>query len=176
MSLESDAVIAIAKQIVLAIKTAPKARGQDTLKYVILSNAEEISNLSAAMEKISKEFDDPIFLRDSKNVKNSLAVLIVGISNKLLGLNCSGCGKDCGEMKNIEKIDGKYQGPVCIFKTLDLGIALGSAVKLAAEHCVDNRIMYTIGVAARHANILNEDIVIGIPLACSGKNIFFDRK
>jgi uncharacterized ferredoxin-like protein len=56
-----------------------------------------------------------------------------------------------------------------------MGIALGSAVKTAQMFNVDNRIMYRIGVAARWAGMVDWDYVMGIPLASTGKNIFFDR-
>ena len=41
-----------------------------------------------------------------------------------------------------------FKGPNCMLRLLDLGIALGSAVKTAQIHNVDNRIMYRAGVAA----------------------------
>jgi uncharacterized ferredoxin-like protein len=70
-----------------------------------------------------------------------------------------------------------FVGPNCIFKLLDLGIALGSAVKTASVLNVDNRIMYRIGVAAKRLNLLPEaSIIVGIPLSAKGKNIYFDRK
>ena len=59
---------------------------------------------------------------------------------------------------------------------LDLGIALGSAVKTASMLNVDNRIMYTVGAAAKRLNLMDADIIIGVPLSVSGKNIFFDRR
>ena len=66
-------------------------------------------------------------------------------------------------------------GPVCAFRLLDMGIALGSAVKTASLLNVDNRIMYRIGVVARLIRIVDWDFVMGIPLSATGKNIFFDR-
>ena len=70
-----------------------------------------------------------------------------------------------------------FVGPNCIFKLLDLGIALGSAVKTASILNIDNRIMYRIGVAAKRLNMLPEaSIIMGIPLSAKGKSIYFDRK
>ena len=69
-----------------------------------------------------------------------------------------------------------FVGPNCIFKALDLGIALGSAAKTASIHNVDNRIMYRIGVAAKRMKILPEtSVIIGIPVSAKGKSIYFDR-
>jgi len=57
-------------------------------------------------------------------------------------------------------------------------IAIGSAVSVAADHRVDNRVMYSVGIAAVNIGLLGFDVRIayGIPLAARGKNIFFDRK
>jgi uncharacterized ferredoxin-like protein len=76
----------------------------------------------------------------------------------------------------IGKREGEdFTGPVCIFQAIDLGIALGSAVKLAGELNIDNRIMYTVGAAAKKLNLLDSDLIIGIPLSVTGKNPYFDR-
>lgn len=36
-----------------------------------------------------------------------------------------------------------------MFKYADLGIAVGSAAAKAKDLCIDNRVMYTVGAAAR---------------------------
>jgi len=59
---------------------------------------------------------------------------------------------------------------------VDLGIAVGSAVKTASFHNVDNRIMYRAGIAAKSLGMIESNIAYGIPLSATGKNIFFDRK
>jgi uncharacterized ferredoxin-like protein len=40
---------------------------------------------------------------------------------------------------------------------------------------VDNRIMYRAGVVAREMGLIDADFVMGIPLAATGKSIYFDR-
>ena len=62
-----------------------------------------------------------------------------------------------------------------MFQAIDLGIALASAVKMASELNIDNRMMYSIGVAAKAMKLLDSDIIVGIPLAVMGKSPFFDR-
>jgi len=58
---------------------------------------------------------------------------------------------------------------------MDLGIALASAAKMAIELNIDNRMMYSIGVAAKAMNLLDSDVIVGIPLAVMGKSPYFDR-
>ncbi|MFA5783030.1 MAG: ferredoxin domain-containing protein, partial [Bacteroidales bacterium] len=48
----------------------------------------------------------------------------------------------------------------------------------AMDHRVDNRIMYSVGLAVTEMELLGKDvkIVYGIPLSATSKNPFFDRK
>ena len=59
----------------------------------------------------------------------------------------------------------------------DPGITVGSAIKTASIHNVDNRIMFSAGVAALQLGILKGcSVAYGIPLKASGKNIIRDMK
>jgi uncharacterized ferredoxin-like protein len=63
-----------------------------------------------------------------------------------------------------------------VLKVTDLGIAVGSAVKTASLLNLDNRVMYTAGVAARGLGWLPDCTVgYGIPVSATGKSIYFDR-
>ncbi|GAI99436.1 unnamed protein product [marine sediment metagenome] len=59
---------------------------------------------------------------------------------------------------------------------MDLGIALGSAAKMASQLNIDNRIMYVVGAGAKELRLLDSDLVIGIPLSITRKNPYFDRR
>lgn len=64
----------------------------------------------------------------------------------------------------------------CVFDVTDLGIAVGSAVAIAADCRVDNRILYSAGVAAKELGFLDDcAIIYAVPLSVNGKNIYFDR-
>ena len=179
---ERDAIEIGASLLALSARTAPKARHVDSVKTVVLTG-EHLEKLASAMEKKVKEksIELPIFRRDGDNVRNSAAVLLIGVSRDPkrieLPLNCGACGyKSCKDLLAAGRREGEdFTGPVCIFQAIDLGIALGSAVKMAGELNIDNRIMYTVGAAAKKLKLLDSDIIIGIPLAASGKNPFFDR-
>jgi uncharacterized ferredoxin-like protein len=68
-----------------------------------------------------------------------------------------------------------FSGPICAFRLLDMGIALGSAAKTAGMLNADNRIMYRAGVVAMEMGLLEADYVMAIPLTATGKSVFFDR-
>jgi len=180
--IEKGAVEMGASMMAVSARTAPKAGGIDAVKTVILTG-EDLEKLAAAMEKkvTEKSTERPSFKRDADNVRGSVAILLIGVSRNPkrveFSLNCGACGyKGCKDFRASGKREGEdFTGPVCIFQAIDLGIALGSAVKLAGELNIDNRIMYTAGAAAKKLNLLDSDLIIGIPLSVTGKNPYFDR-
>ena len=62
--------------------------------------------------------------------------------------------------------------------SIDLGIAIGSAVSVGADLRADTRVMYSIGKAAIAMDLFEgkAQVVMGIPVSISGKSPFFDRK
>jgi len=176
---EHDGLLETARLMLIAARTAPKAAGMDDILTCIVYDKEKEA-IAEMMEKIAEERKIEGFKRDAKNVRDSEAVVLIGVrGNKSVGLNCSACGsKNCKEFDEKEKTLGQdFYGPNCIFKALDLGIALGSAVKIASMLNVDNRIMYRIGTAAIRLKLLPEaTVIMGIPISAKGKNIYFDRR
>lgn len=176
---EREGIIQVAKLMLVSARTAPKTGGVDDVMTGIISGKEMIS-LAREMDKIAKERGIDRFRRDGRNLRESDAVVLIGVrGTRSSELNCGSCGYvDCDAFEGAEKKAGQdFVGPTCTFKALDLGIALGSAAKTAGILNVDNRIMYRIGSAARRLGLMPEaSIVIGIPVSAKGKNIYFDRK
>jgi len=175
---ERDAVLQVAGLMLVSARTAPKSGGVDDILTAIVYGKEKES-LVAEMQRIAEERDISGFRRDAENVRDSEAVVLIGVrGTNSFELDCGACGyADCEEFERAEKKAGRdFTGATCLFKALDLGIALGSAVKTASKLNVDNRIMYRIGAAARRLKMLPEaSVIMGIPLSASGKSIYFDR-
>jgi len=179
---EMDGVLALAKAMAVATRTAPKARGVDAIETLIVFG-EDLDSLGRAMEEHGENTNmKDAFKRDAGSVRRSHAVLLVGLKDlhpkKIdMPLNCGACGhRDCAGFLRAEKKEGRdFSGPVCMFQSMDLGIALSSACAVAARFHVDNRMMYTAGGPARKLGWMESQIIIGIPLSCTGKNIYFDR-
>ena len=170
--MEARAVDQVVELMALAARTAPKAKGVDNL-VVVAIRAKVKDQLAAEMRRIVQEENGlPNFERDAGNVDKVALVLLLGQRVKPLGPRpCGYCGyKDCEEnLKN---------SGLCAISIGDLGIALGSAVSVAAAHHADNRIMFTAGRAAINLNLFDDKevrIAYGIPLSVSAKSPFFDR-
>lgn len=167
---EKVAALDVAHKMVAAAKTAPKGCGVDKIVAFIL-DGEEKYQLCAEMKKMATLPDSGFFERDADNVNSSHCIVIIGVINTPLGLTtCGFCGfPNCAASVRA--------GSLCAFNTTDLGIALGSAVSLAADNRIDSRIMFSAGKAALSLGIFEEKVAIcyGIPLSITSKSIFFDR-
>ncbi|MCI5699769.1 MAG: DUF2148 domain-containing protein [Lachnospiraceae bacterium] len=169
---EMAVVLNTAQQMCAAARTAPKTKGQDYIHTCILTDADKEA-LAAKMEELSTVLGYGFFSRDAANVRVSKAVVLLGVENvrRGLGAGCGYCGhKDCSACEAA--------GGACAFGPLDLGIAVGSAVSVAEDARIDNRVMFSVGRAALSMGIFDEKVtnVIGIPLSVSGKSPYFDRK
>ena len=175
---ENEGLLRIAELMMVSARTAPKSGGRDDIE-TILVYGEEKDKIAEEMEKIGIERQMKGFSRDAKNVRDSAAIVLIGVEGtKSFGLNCGGCGfKTCAEFDKATRNKGlDFAGPNCIFKALDMGIALGSASKTAMDHNADNRIMYRIGTAAMRLGMSKKSsAVMGIPISAKGKSIYFDR-
>ena len=175
---EREGIMQVSRLMLVSARTAPKSGGVDDILTALIFGAEKKS-LVAEMEKIAEERKISRFKRDARNVRDSEAVVLIGVrGTRKFGINCGACGyANCDEFEKAEKKAGQdFTGPTCIAKALDLGIALGSAVKTADILNVDNRIMYRIGSAARRLDMMPEaSVIMGIPVSAKGKNIYFDR-
>ena len=181
---EEEAASQAARLIAASVRTAPKARGVDNVLTAIVTGKEKDA-LAERMETRVERKANPIsaFKRDAESVRKSPMVLLVGVKGTIPKrpenpLNCGACGHNtCAEFIKTDKKRGEdFTGPICIFEAVDLGIALGSAVKTASELNIDNRLMYTLGTAAMDMELLDADVIIGPPISIAGKNLYFDRE
>ncbi len=176
---EVEGLLNIARLMMVSARTAPKSGGRDDVETVLVFG-EEKDRMADEMEKMATERNAKGFSRDGKNLRDSVAVLLIGVEGtKSFGLDCGGCGfKTCKEFEEAARRKGRdFTGPNCVFKSLDLGIALGSAAKTAMDHNADNRIMYRIGAAAMRLGFTKKSsVAMGIPISARGKSIYFDRK
>lgn len=171
IDLECAAVKDVAEFMAIAARTAPKTRGIDNIETIVVEGAAEIEKLARKMKELSKSLNKPSMERDAGSIAASLQVLIIGVKSIPPGLSCDFCGY--GTCAALTK-----SGGVCAFNSIDLGIAVGSAVSIAADFRVDNRVMYSIGKAAMELGFFGKDVkqALGIPLSVTGKSPFFDRK
>ena len=166
----SEAAIRVGHAMIAAAMTAPKGNGVDDVQGVLLTG-EDKDVLAAHMRDIADETGEDFYARDAGNVDNSFCVVLLWAENKPQKLaHCGMCGfKNCGACKKA--------GAMCAFSVTDLGIAVGSAVSIAADNRMDNRVLFSAGKGAARMGIFGEEVKVcyGIPLSVASKSVFFDR-
>ena len=167
-----ETLIQPAKEMAVAARTAPKGRGRDQLHILILTDSEKDA-VADKMREIGEGEKIDYFIRDAGNLRHAATLLLIGTECSPLEVaHCGFCGySDCQENRD-------HGVNPCAFSIGDLGIAVGSAVALAARKHIDNRIMFTAGRAAIDQGLFPKPVTVayGIPLSATGKNPFFDRK
>ena len=167
--IRNDSLRQVAARMLIAAQTAPKARGQNRLATAFAAG-DTIAALSQKMAEIGATENNPTFARDAENIRAADVIVLLG--TRISPMNLTKCGW-CGFDNCAQKPDATP----CAFNTGDLGIALGSAVSVATDNRVDNRVMYTVGLAAMSLDLLGPGVRVayGIPLSATAKNPFFDR-
>ncbi|MBR6767280.1 MAG: ferredoxin [Clostridia bacterium] len=171
-AMEEQAVLNAAAKICAAARTAPKGKGIDYLETMVLTGAEKDA-LADTMERMGNEYGMGFFLRDAGNIRAAGAVVLFGMRENKRELHdiCGYCHfKNCA--------DCAANNGVCAFDAVDIGIAIGSAVSVAADERVDTRVLFSAGRAALEEKLLGDGVtmVFAVPISVSGKSPFFDRK
>ena len=181
----NDAELATIKQtadrMMTAAKTAPKASGVDDVICIALAG-EDKDALADEMRRFGHTNEQlAFFIRDAQNIDDSPVVVLFGAKDVRFGIHeaCQMCGfENCAANAAVEEPGVPGTGARCALPITDLGIALGSAVTVAQEMRVDNRIMFSAGKAALNLGILGDNVRVayGVPLYTGSKSIFRDRK
>lgn len=168
-NIRHELVVEAGRRMMMAARTAPKARGVDIVEIALVSERADLESLSEVMRRKGEESGMQFLLRDAENILQGDAVLLIGSPVLNQGLNCAYCG--CSTCA-----DKPISAP-CVMNSIDLGIAVGSACSLAATLCVDTRVMFSAGWSSLSLDWLPGcSQVIAIALSCTSKNPFFDRQ
>jgi uncharacterized ferredoxin-like protein len=164
-----ERLLQVANEMMTAARTAPKGKGIDIIE-VFMITGETIDHLSKAMLEYSEKTGMKFITRDAKNILQAEAVILIGTKQQTQNLNCGYCGFDtCNEKM-------AYPDVPCAINSVDVGIAIGSACSVAADHRVDSRVMFSVGRVAKELNLMSGcSSIFGIPISGSTKNPFFDR-
>ena len=162
-------VVEAAHRMMMAARTAPKAKGCDIIEIALVDDRADLEALANAMREKSAETGMKFLLRDADNILQGEALILIGTKRLTQGLNCGYCGySDCGQNPTSNP---------CVFNNMDVGIAIGSACAVATELKEDTRVMFSAGWCSQDLNYLPEcNQTIAIALSASSKNPYFDRK
>jgi len=110
---ERDAVITVAELMLVAARTAPKAKGETAIML-----GDDLTELADKMRRLAGVHGRAFYVRDAGNVESSDCVVIIGSrAHEPLGMDCGMCGyRSCAE-----RLKAPMRGPFCEFEVIDLG-------------------------------------------------------
>jgi uncharacterized ferredoxin-like protein len=166
----SERLMQVANAMMTAARTAPKGKGFDIIEVALVVD-ETIEELSKAMLEYSHKTGLKFITRDAENILLAEAIVLIGTAQKVHSLNCGYCGfATCAEKNEFPDVP-------CAINTVDVGIAIGSACSVATDQRVDSRVMFSVGRVAQELGLMPGcSSIYGIPISCSSKSPFFDRK
>lgn len=187
-----DGIRQVAKLSAVAAVTAPKSGGQLFLKgskpfieTVILEDRAVLHELAEWMRERGYRLKAPLWSRDADTTEKLDLVLFIGLNKWYPPVyDCGACGyATCAEFlraapsyqKSEGSDDWEFAGPVCQLRAVDLGIAVGSAAKMASLNNVDTRCQTRLAAAARHKGVIEADLAVALSMSVTHKNIFFDK-
>ncbi|HEX3284006.1 MAG TPA: DUF2148 domain-containing protein, partial [Mycobacterium sp.] len=186
------AVRQVATLMAAAAITAPKSGGQlmlagkpPFLETVIIDDPQIRSELAGWLRARGKERREAIWFRDADVAEAVNAVLFVGLAPNWYPPNydCGACGyATCAEFLHASKqlrresLELEFTGPTCNLRDIDLGIAVGSAVRTASLHAIDCRCQTRVAVAARKLGYITAEIAVALSLSVTQKSVGFDRR
>ena len=187
-----DALRNVANLCAVAAMTAPKSGGQLFLKgakpfmeTVIVEDRPTLGRLAAWLREQGQKHKEAIWFRDADTAEKLDLVLFIGVADWYPPqYDCGACGyATCAEFlaarpqyQKPASAEWQFAGPVCQLRAVDLGIAVGSAAKVASMNNIDARCQTRIAAAARHLKVIQADLAVALSMSVSHKNIFFDKK
>ncbi|MFO7560665.1 MAG: DUF2148 domain-containing protein [Desulfobacterales bacterium] len=125
----------------------------------------------------------PLAARDGRHLaqlmKEPCSLMIIGDTRKSeFNYNCGACGyKTCAELNKAEEVESlTANGPSCMFKNLNLGIAANASASMAHRLGLHCRVFSTLAFSALALEVITDvDIVISVSVSVAKKNPYFDR-
>src|SRR5207245_9630415 len=181
----------VAKMCAVSAMTAPKSGGQLFLKgskpfieTAIVKDKETLHRLAEWLRARGTTLKNPIFFRDADTAEKVDLILFIGLEKWYAPLyDCGACGYGtCNEFRRAspahhtaESQDWEFLGPICQIRCIDLGIAVGSAAKLASINNVDTRCQTRVAAAPRHLRINHSHLAVALTMSVTKKSTLLTK-
>lgn len=164
----------------LAAHNSFRFKDRNTVKMIAVDgeDLEQIAEYCFSLGDMS-----PLAARDGRHLvqlaKEPCSLLVMGDKRKSdFNYNCGACGyRTCAEMNKAEEVESlTSNGPSCMFKNINLGIASNAAASMAHRLGLHCRVFSTLAFAALALEVIEDvDICVSVSVSAAKKNPYFDR-
>jgi len=164
----------------LAAYNSIKFGNRNTVKIIALGE-EELDTVSQFCFSLGDM--SPLAARDGRALqefmKEPLGMLIIGDKRKSdFNYNCGACGySSCAELNKAEEMEAlTSNGPMCLFKAINLHMASNAAAAMAWHLGLHCRVFSTYGFGAKAMEIIEDvDTAVSVVVSAAQEDPFFDR-
>lgn len=164
----------------LAAHNSFRFKDRNTVKIISVQNEEleQIAEYCFSLGDMS-----PLAARDGRHLvqlmKEPCSLLLLGDKRKSdFNFNCGACGyRTCAELNKAEEVESlTANGPSCLFKNINLGVAANAAASQAHRLGLHCRVFSTLAFAALALEVITDvDLVVSVSVSAAKKNPYFDR-
>jgi uncharacterized ferredoxin-like protein len=193
--LANEGLLAAAQQCAMAALKAPQLTGTSDIKIEILTG-EDIDPIIEMLGILGEDntvcFGDNKTLQSCKD-KGTLPVILLmggtGLGTSSLGWDCGACGFATCKEHNAYVEEERQKpvdftrpsafgtpGPVCVWKAIDVGMALDWAATAAYQLNIENRAMMSVGAISQALGYLAGcEISIGMCVGPCESEVYYNR-
>ncbi|NOX33981.1 MAG: hypothetical protein GXP56_09630 [Deltaproteobacteria bacterium] len=164
----------------VAAYTSFRFSERNSVKFIAIEkeDLEQIAEYCFSLGDMS-----PLAARDGRNLvqmmKEPCSLLVMGDKRKSdFNYDCGACGfASCAGMNRAQEVESlTANGPSCLFKNMNMGIAANAAASMAHKLGLHCRVFSTLAFSAKALEIIEGvDICISVCVSAGKKNPFFDR-
>jgi len=193
--LANEGFLPVAQLCAIAALKAPQLTGTTRLKIEILTDG-DLDPIIEVLGILGE--DNTVCYGDSKTLgackaKGTLPVVMLlggtGMGHSDLGWDCGACGLGTCTQHDQAVVEERAKppdfsrpsafgtpGPVCVWKAIDVGMAMDYVAATAAQHNVENRAMASVGAISQALGYLAEcEIAVGICLGPAEHEVYYNR-
>ncbi|RJP70321.1 MAG: hypothetical protein C4532_09495 [Candidatus Abyssobacteria bacterium SURF_17] len=193
--LANEGLLSVAQLCAMAALKAPQMTGTTEVKVEILTG-EDLDPLIEVLGILGQ--DNTVCYGDNKTLqsckdKGTVPVVMliggIGLGNSGLDWDCGACGfATCKEHDAYLAVEREKPpdftrpsafgtpGPVCVWKAIDVGMAMDWAAATAFQHNIENRAMASVGVISQALGYLaTSEVSIGICLGPCEPEVYYNR-
>ncbi|MFW6040820.1 MAG: DUF2148 domain-containing protein [Thermoplasmatota archaeon] len=170
----SEGIDIVAELMAVSGKNAPTALDKSYLDISLLDEAEK-EMLVEEMFQLADELDDESYAEKGDLIEKCQRVILVGLGDHpSLGIDCKACGyDDCKSFDSAKKKEDIFEGPNCVFRLIDLGLAIGYILRTCRQNNVFSEILIKGGLAAKSLGLSDCNICLAIPIYEKSRYSYF---
>lgn len=164
----------------VAAYNSTKFKNNNSVKIISITDDEvdEISQFCFSLGDMS-----PLAARDGRALqefmKEPLGMLLIGDKRKSdFNYNCGACGyASCAELNKAEEVEAlTSNGPMCLFKAINMHMAANAAAATAWHLGLHCRVFSTYGFGAKAMEVMEDvDTSVAVMVSAAREDPFFDR-